>query len=54
MKKIIKINTKNHNYKIIIEKNSILKEILKEKNNQKNFIIIDKKLLPLITKIKKK
>ena len=53
MKKIIKINTKNHNYKIIIEKNSILKEILKEKNNQKNFIIIDKKLLPLITKIKK-
>ena len=53
MKKIIKINTKGCHYKIIIEKNSILKEILKEKNNQKNFIIIDKKLLPLITKIKK-
>ena len=53
MKKIIKINTKSHNYRIIIEKNSILKEILKEEKKQKNFIIIDKKLLFLITKLKK-
>jgi 3-dehydroquinate synthetase len=53
MKKIIKINTKNHNYKIIIEKNSILKEIIKEEKKQKNFIIIDKKLLSLLTKLKK-
>ena len=34
MKKIIKINSKNHNYKIIIEKNSILKEVLKEEKKQ--------------------
>ena len=53
MKKIIKINTKSHNYKIIIEKNSILKEILKEEKKQKNFIIVDKKLLSLISKLKK-
>ena len=53
MKKIIKINTKSHNYRIIVEKNSILKEILKEEKKQKNFIIIDKKLLSLITKLKK-
>ena len=53
MKKIIKINTKSHNYKIIIEKNSILKEVLKEEKKQKNFIIIDKKLLPLMANLKK-
>ena len=53
MKKIIKINTKSHNYRIIIEKNSILKDILKEEKKQKNFIIIDKQLLSLIPTLKK-
>ena len=53
MKKIINISTKSNNYKILIEKNSILKEILKEEKKQKNFIIIDKKLLSLISKLKK-
>ena len=53
MKKIIKINTKIHNYEIIIEKNSILKELLKEEKKQKNFILIDKKLLSLIPQLNK-
>ena len=49
MKKIIKIKTKARNYKIIIEKNSILKAIKNElKLDLKTYIIIDKKISFLI------
>ena len=53
MKKIIKIKTKDKNYKVIIEKNSILKAINSELAlNQKIYIIIDKKISFLIKNLK--
>ena len=53
MKKIIKLSLKDQKYNIIIEKNSILKNIQNEiKYNQKIFILIDTKVSHLINKLK--
>jgi 3-dehydroquinate synthase len=53
MKKIIKIKTKTATYKIVVERNSVLKNINNEvKLNKKTFIIIDKKVSFLIKNLK--
>ena len=54
MKKIIQIRTKNNNYSIVIEENSIIPFIKIEKKSKKNiFIIIDKKVKYVLNKIEK-
>ena len=46
MKKIIKVKTSNSSYHVIIEKKSLIKNILEvKKNHDKIFIIIDSKLI---------
>tara|TARA_X000000368_G_scaffold377060_1_gene330472 strand:+ start:209 stop:1276 length:1068 start_codon:yes stop_codon:yes gene_type:complete len=53
MKKLIKIKTSNSSYNVIIEKKSIIKNILiAKKNHNKIFVIIDSKLNPLIKSVK--
>ena len=53
MKKIIKIKNISKNYRILIENNSIVKNILKEqKKNKKLFIIMDKNISYILKKIK--
>ena len=53
MKKIIKIQTLNTNYNIIVQNKSILASILNEKKlGQKIFIIIDKKISYIIQNLK--
>ena len=53
MKKIIKIKSKNKDYNIILENNSIIRNIKKYSNkNQKNIIVIDYKLADLYKRLK--
>ena len=55
MQKIINIKSKNKNYNIIVEKNSVLKNILNEvKINNKTIVLIDSKLINLYKKLKRK
>ena len=53
MKKIIKINSPTKSYNILLQRNSILLNILNEqKINKKIFIIIDRKVIHLIKNLK--
>ncbi len=53
MKKIIKINTKEKNYSIEIENNSIIKKLEKITSNQKNTIfLVDKKVVKIFKKFR--
>ena len=54
MKKIIQIRTKNNNYSVVIEENSIIPFIkIEKKSKKKIFIIIDKKVKYILNKIVK-
>lgn len=52
MKKTLSVQSKNKNYNIIVENNSLLKYILMQESSQKIIIIIDSKLSFLLNKLK--